>query len=445
MNIQLRYAVESDAPTLAEINLKAFKDQPFISNTFPHTPCDAIHSLTRARYLQKMVHPRTHVVVAVDADSGAVLGCARWVLHTTKAATPLSEAAAAEARAELALPEGANRDIYDGFFAILKERGEAYLREDDIVLEFIAILPEFQGRGIAKALLRWGTDQADQQQRRVYLEATTAGFPVYVKAGWAALERVEIDYARWGGEGMQALTLMARDPILPLTKPDIPEAVECIQTVFADDPFFRYMFDQSNYNIARNAASLSAHFLHGLSINAPIYIAKCTSLNKNDDNDTRIVGISWWHPPTPTTTTSSAPLTVRAQDWLLSLRQFLANVRYAGRGGLILPRYRQWKDLQDRTHGKIWTDPRGYYFCNVIAVRAEMRGRGVGRMLVEVVTERADEEKMPCYLESSKGMPNLAIYQKLGFSTAGEIECVDGKDICTLYCMIRQPAKIDVN
>lgn len=33
--------------------------------------------------------------------------------------------------------------------------------------------------------------------------------------------------------------------ILPLSRPDIPAAVECIQTVFADDPFFRYMFDQS--------------------------------------------------------------------------------------------------------------------------------------------------------------------------------------------------------
>jgi hypothetical protein len=33
--------------------------------------------------------------------------------------------------------------------------------------------------------------------------------------------------------------------ILPLTKSDIPQAVECIQTVFADDPFFLYMFDQN--------------------------------------------------------------------------------------------------------------------------------------------------------------------------------------------------------
>ncbi|KAF7139680.1 hypothetical protein CNMCM5793_007331 [Aspergillus hiratsukae] len=62
--------------------------------------------------------------------------------------------------------------------------------------------------------------------------------------------------------------------ILPLTKADIPDAVVCIQKAFADDPYFRWVFDMSKFNITRNAASLTAHFLHGLNVNAPIYIAK---------------------------------------------------------------------------------------------------------------------------------------------------------------------------
>jgi GNAT superfamily N-acetyltransferase len=64
-----------------------------------------------------------------------------------------------------------------------------------------------------------------------------------------------------------------------------------------------------------------------------------------------------------------------------------------------------------------------------------MRGQGLGRRLVEAVTARADKEGMPCYLESSKGMPNLAIYERLGFEGVSEIECVDGKDICTVCCL----------
>jgi hypothetical protein len=32
---------------------------------------------------------------------------------------------------------------------------------------------------------------------------------------------------------------------------------------------------------------------------------------------------------------------------------------------------------------------------------------------------------MPCYLESSKGYPNVGIYEKMGFELVKEIECVD--------------------
>jgi hypothetical protein len=33
--------------------------------------------------------------------------------------------------------------------------------------------------------------------------------------------------------------------IVPMTKQDIPEAVECVQTAFADDPYFHWLFNSS--------------------------------------------------------------------------------------------------------------------------------------------------------------------------------------------------------
>ncbi|KAL4923871.1 acyl-CoA N-acyltransferase [Aspergillus undulatus] len=473
MTILIRPSTESDAPTLADINIKAFANQGFIANAFPNIPYSVVHPLKRARYLQKMAHPQTQVISAVDTETGEVVGCARWVFPSERPGEGvielMSDAADKEKGAgtttELQIPPGTNREIYEGFFEILKESGKKHVRDDDIVLEFIATHPTHQGRGIGKALLSWGREQADRLGKRIYLEATDEGYPVYVKSGWRALERVEIEYERWGGEGVQVLTLMVKDPeemtinIHPLTKPDIPQAVECIQTVFADDPFFLYIFDPDTYNIARNAASLRAHFLHGLSIKAPIYVAKETismtksnksfdsSESQSEDEDTRIVGICWWHPPTPAPSTNS--MKCYAQDILLSLRQLLYNIQYLGRGGLRLHRYKQWKTLQAQTHRRIWTDPRGYYFCNVIAVRKEVRGKGVGRMLVEAVTRRADEEGMSCYLESSRGAPNLGIYERLGFRERCTIDCFDeegeqgGKargEGVTLYCMIRAPA-----
>lgn len=93
-------------------------------------------------------------------------------------------------------------------------------------------------------------------------------------------------------------------------------------------------------------------------------------------------------------------------------------------------RYKTWKARQAIAQARIWQDPRGYYFCNVVAVSDLARGKGVGRRLIEAVTSVADREGMPCYLESSKFVPNVAIYRKMGFELVGEIECEEGGEVC---------------
>lgn len=50
----------------------------------------------------------------------------------------------------------------------------------------------------------------------------------------------------------------------------------------------------------------------------------------------------------------------------------------------------------------------------------------MGKKLFEVVTERADREGMRCYLESSKKVPNVEIYARMGFEMCLEMECKDG-------------------
>ena len=37
--------------------------------------------------------------------------------------------------------------------------------------------------------------------------------------------------------------------IVPMTKQDIPEAVECVQTAFAEDPYFHWLFDSSEVSL----------------------------------------------------------------------------------------------------------------------------------------------------------------------------------------------------
>lgn len=145
------------------------------------------------------------------------------------------------------------------------------------------------------------------------------------------------------------------------------------------------------------------------------------TIDPNPTPKERIVGVSIWLPPAPTL----SPWTTLTQECLLTLKQLLNNIRFLGRGGLNLRRYWIWKSQQKQAHDDILWDPSGYYFCTFLAVSEEVRGRGVGKRLVEMVTRRADKEGISCYLESSKRVPNVAIYRRMGFEVVREIRCFD--------------------
>ncbi|EEA23207.1 hypothetical protein TMatcc_002064 [Talaromyces marneffei ATCC 18224] len=241
--------------------------------------------------------------------------------------------------------------------------------------------------------------------------------------------------------------------ILPLQQEDIPGVVDCIQEGFADDPYHLWVFDGSKFNKDRNSSSLTARCLWGIN-NALFYVAKEVGHHQQEEDDNgdddsqqkqqqqqrdgRIVGVSCWLAPQPASTPQSWYAWYQLQ--LLSLRQLITNIRFLGHGGLITQRYWIWKEQQTAAQQEIWTDKeRGYYFCNMVTVRPDAQGQGIGRQLFEVVMDQADREGVKCYLESSKGEPNVKIYEKLGFGLVKEIDCADGGDVCRLFCMVREP------
>lgn len=114
------------------------------------------------------------------------------------------------------------------------------------------------------------------------------------------------------------------------------------------------------------------------------------------------------------------------------------NLTY-GRGGLRTNRYWIWKQKQAEAQKEIWTNDKGYWFCNIVTVLPEAQGKGVGRALVEEVLEKCDKEAIDAYLESSRRVPNVAIYEKFGFDLVKEMECDDNGDAITLFCMVRKP------
>ncbi|RYP31144.1 hypothetical protein DL767_005897 [Monosporascus sp. MG133] len=262
--------------------------------------------------------------------------------------------------------------------------------------------------------------------------------------------------------------------VTDLTEADIPGAVSAIQEAFADDPYNNWVFDKSKFNPQRNAASLGIRCRWGMR-NGIFQVAK-------EEGNDEVLGVAMWLKPQRT----DQPISWHDwfEGWRLWFNQIGMNLWY-GRGGLIvkvgrvyaepfvyqttirrqlasyarsspflfLPsssdplltekpprqRYYIWKEAQAKVQSHVWTDPRGYYFLNIMVVVPGAQGRGIGRQMMRTVTDRADAEGVPCYLESSRDEPNVRIYGRFGFRFAAELECDDNGDAIRLFAMVREP------
>ena len=141
-----------------------------------------------------------------------------------------------------------------------------------------------------------------------------------------------------------------------------------------------------------------------------------------------------WLPPSPTCAPET--WTTWYHTWRLWFRQGLLNIYYLGHAGLITKRYWIWKREQAKIQERLWTDERGYWFCNIVTVLPEAQGRGIGRLLFEDVMEKADEEGTRCYLESSREEPNVKIYEKLGFEVKGTMRVEDEGEACDVSFLL---------
>lgn len=74
-----------------------------------------------------------------------------------------------------------------------------------------------------------------------------------------------------------------------------------------------------------------------------------------------------------------------------------------------------------------------------MVVHPETQGRGIGKALAKEVTSIADAEGQRCYLESSRDVPNIKIYETFGFHFVQKMVCDDRGDSCNIYCMVREP------
>ena len=61
-------------------------------------------------------------------------------------------------------------------------------------------------------LIKWGCDIAQEHGVPAFLEATTAGLPVYQKSGFREVGKFEFDLEKYGGIGSKINVQMAKHP-----------------------------------------------------------------------------------------------------------------------------------------------------------------------------------------------------------------------------------------
>lgn len=81
-----------------------------------------------------------------------------------------------------------------------------------LVLGLLCVHPDFQRRGVGKALVQWGLQQAADLGLTVHLEASPEGLSLYRSLCFKVVETVVVKADQWDGEFERQYIVMLRQP-----------------------------------------------------------------------------------------------------------------------------------------------------------------------------------------------------------------------------------------
>uniref|UniRef100_A0A060TDB2 ARAD1D42020p n=1 Tax=Blastobotrys adeninivorans TaxID=409370 RepID=A0A060TDB2_BLAAD len=225
-------------------------------------------------------------------------------------------------------------------------------------------------------------------------------------------------------EPLQAGTTRPPEPTANIRRvrfDEYKQAAACLVDAFAHDPVSKYFSwcDGFSEEKAKQLDQLIyesivySHLLNGLVLVA-------------GDFD----GIACWMPPGK-----------NMDDWWTILRSGAWRLNFKlGKEGKTRYFTEFLPLLHDTKHEVLGEfDDKSWYLVYV-GCRASARGKGYGSALIRYVTDMADQEGLPCYLEAT-GAANSGLYKKLGFDHRKTIELKRAAEPIPLGIMVREPVK----
>ena len=103
-------------------------------------------------------------------------------------------------------------------------------------------------------------------------------------------------------------------------------------------------------------------------------------------------------------------------------------------GDEALKRFGDFMEHMSAHHDRLM--PARHWYLMILGVEPDRQGQGIGSTLIRPALERADADRLPCYLETAKER-NLAFYRRHGFEVRHEEPIPGGGP--NVWMMVRDP------
>ncbi|KAJ5628269.1 Acyl-CoA N-acyltransferase [Penicillium lividum] len=208
----------ADGEALASTCIPAFWADPNWILAWRHRTLEYHISQIALRFPRNLLNNREALrhQKAVDQETGHILGYARWCLpssyETSPDGTPIwpeaqvpsvgSEKEAEIRRIATTVVWDPNNDAdaeLSGRVDALKE--EVTPKIPYISLEYLAVHPDNQHKGVGTALVKSGMNQADKMGLAIFVHAFREGVALYKRMGFRLLAELVQDDSAYGGSG----------------------------------------------------------------------------------------------------------------------------------------------------------------------------------------------------------------------------------------------------
>ncbi|KAK5173457.1 uncharacterized protein LTR77_002138 [Saxophila tyrrhenica] len=133
-----------------------------------------------------------------DNSNRKMVGLSWWKVFPKQRTQADLDAEAKESK-ERGMPPDANHALLEEFRGnIMDYKKEILGTQPYVLLSILAVVPEYQRKGVGSILLDWGSKQADELGLHSYLEASPMGRPLYERKGYEKVREFEFDARKWG-------------------------------------------------------------------------------------------------------------------------------------------------------------------------------------------------------------------------------------------------------